>query len=375
MVRAVKRLVHATGTGRASSPAGDGKEETIAAHGNHGPKLGPGLLPCQEELSFRVLPHHRARLALGLVTLVFPALARAQDLPALAPLNPVSSSRSGLYYQPLRPPAPGRWIKTVAMDYGSIIEYNRLSDANYVLDSELLRVSLGLSRDLSKRTFLMLEASAGGAYAGFMDGFLNWYHAKLGIRMSERERRPQDRFLYEITLPGGSSIQRNRSSLFLDDLRVGLGLRPSSWLQSVLSFTLPTSTAPVGYGRRVPSVNLLNTWGAIVSPKMRYEGSLGLGFTPANGSLGPLQREAFVALTSGFRFLAWRHNSLFANLFYHSPYYHQTTLPALDRRELSLDFGWIVQTKTGAEWRLGMTEDLEPGGPGVDLVLRLGRTF
>jgi hypothetical protein len=71
----------------------------------------------------------------------------------------------------------------------------------------------------------------------------------------------------------------------------------------------------------------------------------------------------------------WKHNSLFANLFYHTPYYHDTTLRSLDRRELSLDFGWIVKTGMGGEWRVGMTEDLEPGGPGVDLVVRVGRTF
>ena len=263
----------------------------------------------------------------------------------------------------------------MALDYASIIEDNQTPVADYVLDSEVLRMSLGLSRDLGVRSFLLLEASAGGAYAGFMDGFLDWYHGALGIRMSERDRRPRDRFLYEITLPDGRMIQRSRSNLFLDDLRVGLGFRPSSGLQTVVSLTVPTSTGPVGYGRGVPSLNLLNTVGALLSPRVHYEGSLGLGYTPTNGSLARLQRELFVAVTSGARVMVWGHNSVFANLFYHSPYYQGTTLWSLDRRELSLDFGWIVQTRTGGEWRVGMTEDLEPGGPGVDLVLRFGRTF
>jgi Protein of unknown function (DUF3187) len=263
----------------------------------------------------------------------------------------------------------------MALDYASIIEYNKMPEADYVLDSELLRVSLGLSRDLGARTFLMVEASAGGAYAGFMDGLLDWYHGALGIRVSERESRPRDRFLYEITLPDGSTVQRSRSSLFLDDLRVGLGFRASARLQTVVSVTLPTSTGPAGYGRGVPSLSLLNTMGALLSPRVQYEGSFGLGFTPANGNLARLQRELFLALTSGVRVLIWGRNSVFANLFYHSPYYQGTTLPSLDRRELSLDFGWVVQTRTGGEWRVGMTEDLEPGGPGVDLVLRFGRTF
>ena len=321
------------------------------------------------------LPVWLARLFPVILVLVSPAGAWAQGLPPFAPLNPMSSSRSGLYYQPLRGPAPGRWVTTMALDYASIIEYNQLPEANYVLDSEVLRVSLGLSRDLGERSFLMLEASAGGAYAGFMDGFLDWYHSALGIRMRQREIRPRDRFLYEITLPDGRAIQRSRSNLFLDDLRVGFGFRPRPELQTVVSLTLPTSTGPVGYGRGVPSLSVLNTMGALLSPRVHYEGSLGLGFTPTNGSLARLQRELFLAVTSGVRVTVWGHNSVFANLFYHSPYYHSTTLPSLDRRELSLDFGWVLQTRTGGEWRVGMTEDLEPGGPGVDLVLRVGRNF
>jgi hypothetical protein len=30
---------------------------------------------------------------------------------------------------------------------------------------------------------------------------------------------------------------------------------------------------------------------------------------------------------------------------------------------------------SGAEWRIGMTEDVQPGGPGIDLIFRLGRAF
>ena len=303
-----------------------------------------------------------AWILLGLLAQAAPA--RAQGLPAFSPLNPISSSRSGLYFQPMRKSASRRWVATMAMDYGSVIESNQKGAANYVLDSEILRLSLGLSRDLGTRAFLLAEASVGGAYAGFMDGFLDWYHGALGIRMADRESRPRDRFLYEVSLPDGRSIERSPSSLFLGDLRLGLGLRSTPQFQTVVSVTLPTATGPAGYGRGVPSVNLMSTVGAPVSSKVSYEGSLGLGYTPGNGSLASLQREVFLAVTSGFRVVVWGHNSVYANLFYHSPYYHGTTLPSLDRRELSLDFGWIVKTRTGGEWRIGMTEDLEPAGPG-----------
>jgi hypothetical protein len=306
------------------------------------------------------------------------ALARdssGQGLPDFAPLNPVAASRSGLYFQPYRDPVPGRWVAALGLDYASVIEYNRLPQADYVLDSELLRVNLALSRDLGTRTFLTLATSVGGAYAGFMDGFLDWYHGALGIRMSERSSRPRDQFLYVITLPDGSTVSRARGTLFLQDTRVGLGIRYNSGLQTVLSMTLPTSTGPEGYGRGVPSWGVLNTFRSRLAPPLVYEGSMGIGFTPKHGSFPARQREWFVAATSGVRVPVWGRQSLFANLFYHSPYYSGTTLPALDLRELSLDFGWILQTQLGGEWRIGMTEDLEPGGPGVDLIFRFGRSF
>ena len=263
----------------------------------------------------------------------------------------------------------------MAFDYASVIEYNDYSSADYILDSELLRISLGLSRDLGERTFLLLDGSIGGAYAGFMDGFLDWYHGALGIRMVERDQRPRDRFLYTVTLPDGSSVTRSRSDLFLGDVRAGLGLRHNDWLQTVLSLTLPTSTAPGGYGKGVPSLGLLNTFRRTLRPGWSYEGSLSFGFTPSHGRMPAEERELFLSGSSGLRVQVWEHHAVFANLFYHSPYYFDTTLPALDRRELSLDFGWIVRTRPGGEWRIGMTEDLEPEGPGVDLVLRFGRSF
>jgi hypothetical protein len=316
-----------------------------------------------------------SRALLLVLVLATPRPSRAQGLPEYGPLNPVAASRSGLYFQPFREPEAGSWRQAVTLDYASVIEYNRLDQADYVLDSEVLRLSFAVSRDIGRRTFLALSGSIGGAYAGFLDGFLDWYHGKLGITVGERERRPQDRFTYSITLPDGRTVTRARPDLFLGDVRAGLGFRVTSQLQTLVSVTLPTSTGPEGYGRGVPSAAVLNTLRVQLTPRLIYEGSLGAGVTPAHGRLADLQNTAMLAISSGLRHRIWGSQSLFANLFYHSPYYHDTTLPALDRRELSLDFGWILQTRGGGEWRAGLTEDLEPGGPGVDLVFRVGRTF
>ena len=321
-------------------------------------------------------PVCRYAVPLALVLLVPRGSGVAQGLPGWSPINPAAASRSGLRFEPYSDPAPGRWRATVAVDYGSAIEYNLPSPApSWLFDAELLRINFGVVRDLGPRTFAVAELPVLGVYDGFLDGFLEWYHDIFGIDMPERDARPKNAFAYELAPPSGAPVIRDRSALFLGDLRLGIGYRYNALLQTVGSVTLPTSIGPDGYGRGTVSLNAVTTLRAPFASRFVYEGSVGLGYTPTNGPLADLQREFFLAATSGLRLRFWGRQSLFANLLYHSPYYDDTTLPALDRRELSLDFGWILATRGGREWRIGMVEDLEPSGPGIDLVFRVGGSF
>jgi len=318
------------------------------------------------------VPRFGRVLALPLWLLCVPALAHAQGLPAYHPINPVADSRTALGFEPFRPPGPDAWSLGLAMDYGSAIEVADARRADYTLDAELLRLRLRVARDLSPSLFVMADASAQGSYAGFLDGFLNWYHDLIGVRLESREQRPNDAFLYRLDLPDGISRTRRPSDLFLGDVRLSAGLRRGSHLQVLATVTLPTSTGPTGYGRGVVAAGLLTTVHAKPAQPLTYEGSVGLGYTPTHGDLTDYQRTTFVSGSSGLRWRFWGRQSLYANLFYHSPYYRDTTIPPLDRRELSLDFGWILATRGGREWRIGMTEDMEPNGPAIDIVFRLG---
>ena len=325
----------------------------------------------------RLCPGRDARrLALGTLLLAAPATALAQGLPAWAPISPAAGSRSGLLFQPFVDPAPGRWRPSVGLEYASAIEYNLPAEQpSWLLDTELLRVQFGVVRDLGPRTFVLAEVPVFGAYDGFLDGFLEWYHDLFGIEMPERDARPKNAFAYELAGPSGGRLIRERSGLFLGDVRLGMGYRYNPLLQTVASVTLPTSTGPDGYGRGTLSLNAVTTLRTALSSRFVYEGSVGLGYTPSEGEFTEFQRELFLSATSGLRFRFWGRQSLFANFLYHSPYYENVMLPALDRRELSLDFGWILATRSGREWRIGMVEDLEPSGPGIDLVFRFGASF
>jgi len=309
-----------------------------------------------------------------LLLLLCPAALAAQGMPPYLPINPVATSRSGLGFEPYRDPAPG-WVVALGVDYASTIEYNQLTRGTYFLDAELLRVAVRASRDLDRRTFLLADADLRGAYNGFLDGFLEWYHGLLGIEIPERERRPKDEFLYAVAPPPGLALRPEPSDLFLGDVRLGLGRRWSPHFQTVAAVTLPTATGPDGYGRGVVSLGLLNTARFGLGGRLVYEGSLSAGYTARHGGLAPWQRRWMVAGSSGLRLGIWGRQSLYGNLFYHAPYYEDTGLPGLDRREVSFDFGWLLSRGPGAEWRVGMTEDLEPGGPAIDLVFRVGASF
>ena len=300
--------------------------------------------------------------------------ARAQGLPAYRPVNPVADSRTALGFEPYRTPGAGRWSGSLALDYGSAIEHAFKPSARYDLDSEILRLRLSVARSVGVRGFVELDAGVGAGYPGFLDGFLDWYHGLIGITLRDRERRPHNAFLYQLELPDGQLLTRRSTGLFLGDARLSAGMRLGRHLQTVATLTLPTSTAPAGYGRGVVAGGLVTTVRAPIGRRVVYEGSLGAGYTPKHGDLTAYQRTMFLSGSSGLRWRFWGRQSIYGNLFVHSPYYHDTTVGALDRRELSFDFGWILATRAGREWRLGLTEDLEPGGPGIDLVFRLGVT-
>lgn len=304
--------------------------------------------------------------------LLVPRSVGAQGLPAYQPINPLFTSRSSLAFVPYRDPAPGQWEFGIGFDYASAIESRRTAAAGELLDGELARLNLMLTHDLNSRWFIAADLPLQGAYSGVLDGFLNWYHGLIGITMPEREARPRDRFAYQVDLPDGSVATYPSSGAYLGDTRLSLGHRYSRHVQSVLSVTVPTSTSPAGYGQRTVSANLFTTVRVPITPRLLAEGGAGIGAAPRAGDLSGVERSLFGNAAAGLRYRFWGRQSLFATLYYGTPAYRGTTLPSLDGSDLSLDFGWILRTRSGREWRIGMTEDLRPSGPAVDIIFRLG---
>jgi hypothetical protein len=297
-----------------------------------------------------------------------PALA-AQGLPPYAPISPVAQARSGLQTQPYLA-AGGKWHFALLTDYANEIEFEQ--NGAYVLDAEVLRAGLCVTRNLGVHGFVLAQGSFNGAYNGFLDGFLDWYHGLIGVQLAGRSERPKNQFAYELNLAGGRSYHYHRSSGYLGDVRLGAGLRHSRHWQSTLSFTLPTSSTPAGFRKGTYSANLVTTLSSEFGKRFLYEGNFGVGYTPSHGELADLQHTTFLLVTQGLRLRISGALHAYGNVIYHSAYYHDTGFKGLDQRELSIDFGGMLRFTRGPEWIFGVVEDLEPSGPAIDVVFRLG---
>ena len=218
--------------------------------------------------------------------------------------------------------------------------------------------------------FVGMSAGLNGSYAGFLDGFLDWYHRITGLQVAARGLRPENRFAYTLELPNGETLSRPARSAFLGDVRLLAGLRHTRNWQTTLAVTAPTG--PVGYGRGVVSASVMTTARFQLDHRWLTEMGLGAGFTPKHGDLADYQRTTFVGANLGFRYRFWGRQAVFVNAFFQSPNYHDTETRPLDKRELTLDYGFLLKARKGPEWFLGMTEDLEPRGPAIDLAFRIG---
>ncbi len=312
-------------------------------------------------------------LALALLFLAPSALA-AQDIPPYVPANPVLESRSALYAQPYLSPHQG-WQLRVLTDYYNAVEVAETDvpfRRQYVFDSEVLQADAWISRDLGRHFFAIADVPLRGGYDGFLDGFLNWYHRLFGLAVPARNQLPLDHFRWAFVLPD-MNVDRPRPGTFLGDVRGGAGWRTGR-VELIATATLPTATTAVdGWARHVVGTSLAATAALIRNARVALDASVSAGYTPTHGALAEYQQRSFA---SGLASLRWRfagRQSAFFGVWSQSPSWHDTGFHTMDDAELSADFGFLLHVRrTWPELQLGMTQDLAPRGPALDVGFSIG---
>ncbi|HEY3585961.1 MAG TPA: DUF3187 family protein [Myxococcaceae bacterium] len=291
-------------------------------------------------------------------------------LPPWAPQNPIEANRSVLFAPPLMMPQ-GDWGLTFAFDYSSAIELYTTVERSVTLDAELGRFQVWLTRRIDDRWFVFGQVQIQGAYSGFMDRFINWYHSILGVTYPARAARPLNQYLYSITYDPGKTIRYGPIDLGIGDSRVGVGWTLGKHAQLLFVLGLPTSTGP-GYRAGTLQTGLILTGEAPLLPFATMSGSIGVGLTPRTGTLAAYENVFFMSFSGGPRIkLSWR-NFLYANLFVQTAPFHGTDLRPMDLVDFSIDFGWMFRIDPRTELWVGIVEDPFPDGPALDVAFRVG---
>lgn len=309
-----------------------------------------------------------------LVFLATAAAAAAQDIPQYVPANPVIESRSALYAQPFVSPGPGIQWRYVA-DYYNAVEVSQSagpSPRQYLFDAEVLQGDLWATRDVSKHVFVLANVPIRGGYDGFLDGFLNWYHNLIGLQVPARDELPLNTFQWSFGLPD-TAITRPRPGSFIGDLRTGVGLRFGT-TELIATVTLPTATiSQDGWTRHVVGTSVALTQELVRNSRLVVDVGTSVGYTPTHGALAPYQNSVFASgLVSG----RWRfagQQSVFSSAWIQSPNWKGTGFDAVDNAEVVLDFGFLLHVRRNwPELQFGMTQDLLPAGPAMDVGFTLG---
>ncbi len=298
---------------------------------------------------------------------------RDASVPRHEPLSPAVIARSGLYVPAFTAPAPGAWRVAAEVEYGSAIERNLNWPDAYLLDAELARVHLRARRDVGVRAFVEVQGGAQAAFAGVSDAFFERYHDVIGWVMEERDTRPRDEYADRLRI-GRLGLVRDAAPYGVQptDVRVAGGVRHGRGAQTVLGVTLPVARAEAPLGRGVATVSAIHARRAAIGGRTVVQGTAGLGWAPRRGELSSVQRTLLPMGALGVRVRVAGTHGAYASLFVHDAPYGGTGFAELDDAEISVDFGWVWRSRSGREWRIGLTEDTRRRDPGIDLVLKIG---
>ena len=307
--------------------------------------------------------------------LLISSRASAQDIPPYVPANPLLGSRSALYAQPFISPGAGTRLRFVA-DYYNAVEVAQSAGQfprQYIFDAEVLQADLWAVRDISTRVFLIADIPIRGGYDGVLDGVLNWYHKVIGLSVPARDQLPKNVFQWSFVLPDTNVLDRTKPGTFLGDLRAGVGVRLGH-AQVVASVTLPTATLDAdGWARHVVGTSVAVTGELVRNSRFVLDASASAGFTPTHGALARYQRNAFASglLSGRWRFAGQQ--AVFSSVWAQSSNWQNTGFSQVDDPEVTMDFGFLLRIKPRwPELQLGMTQDLVPKGPAMDVGFTVG---
>ncbi|MBL8862508.1 MAG: DUF3187 family protein [Planctomycetes bacterium] len=261
--------------------------------------------------------------------------------------------------------APGGFELRVQSAYSSIFEVGSGSAGAVSFDGELWRTAALLRTGLGARTDIEIELPFVYASSGFLDVFIETWHAILGLPDQGRDTRPRFEYDMRVTASGTEAYALEDDRFGLADVPLVLTQRvvdetasaPAIFLQAAVEF--PTGSDERGFG------NGELDWGLGAGLEKSFgDWILGGGLAwvargdPAGFEAAGLEvRDGLSARAD----LEWRwveRSSLLLGLRYEKAISDSLGIEELGADVLELDLGLVLDGAGGTRWLAGFSEDV-----------------
>jgi hypothetical protein len=244
------------------------------------------------------------------------------------------------------------------------------------LDLELTELDVRYKKNFPGLFEVGVEVPVYRPIAGFMDGFLEWYHGTFGFPDYGRSDRPENDFLYEVRHDGAVIVRGVNGRAGLGDVRLSLKrlVAGGDPLVSVMaSVELPTGEADTGYGNgsvdTALAVMLDKKLGDIVTAYT----NLGVVFPGDLRAYQTVPLNTFAYGGIGLEGSFWEKFSILTQVSVQSSPYPTTGIGQIDTPAVILVIGGRYRGDSG-DFEFSLTEDPNTSGA-PDFVLNATYTL
>lgn len=274
----------------------------------------------------------------------------------------------------------GSFGAAAVLSYASIYEYARVPPDVVELDADLAHVGLSARYGLDAATDIEVELASSFASSGFLDGFVDEFHALFGFPDGDRPARPNDEYALHLAHGGTTVWQRPEDEVEVMDLPVRIThmLRaPEGGLVGVAlraGVELPTGSAARGTGSDGLDYDL-----GVLFERTRGRWTLTGGVDLVFIDVPDTYRAAGVAPddlcvgTFGAEYCWDDSTSLLGGLRYRTPFTNDFEIKEIDRPVLDLAFG-LARDAGAGRWFAAFHEDVFADS-GPDLAVSIGYTL
>jgi hypothetical protein len=263
------------------------------------------------------------------------------------------------------------------LTYSSTYHVDRSSDWSVGIDLETLIIDMRFKKVIDDKLELSLEVPVISHNAGFMDGFLEWYHDSFGFDDYGRSDRRNDDFLFKIRHNGNPVVEGEPGELAFGDVRIGGKgiLYANDPIISLNGFIdIPTGDADRGYG------NGSYDWGfSLLIDKTLGESfmvytNVGYVVTDTYDAKEDIDMKDFMFGGLGAEWMYSPNVSLYAQLYVQGSAYEDIGVREIDDSVSILSFGGKYRMRKNLTLEFSFSEDPNTAGA-PDFMVGFGTSY